>query len=1005
MVRGNWQHRVERAEQRKQQAKREHQRHEDHQLYKQQVWHLKQVLDQVASAAGSSNSDGSAGPFSLTLEIWTDTLPETEGALVLGIDTGATSTSRSQRSYSMESYEVETPSRRNRSASFSESPRTKKLHPNSNRAKATVEKKRGTDHELVLCRPHFFQGKCNKACRHVHYVPPFRTLYQVVGQYCTPLEQASAATMTTKSPHLDVMDMVYHFSLEFSQSENHSHDDDVGTAEQVNDTTRTVQPTLSEFLAESLASRQLVPASIVYVCLNRLLIYDRHRAGLLYNASSLRVALQGGEKTTDNTGWLDPMTGLLAVMLEFLPASAAAMVPLVCVAWRDQVQQHAPNLWLHYLQRHKWPIPDLSVNAVERCRRYRAAFLAHYRALRPVRASARGLAALCLRRPMATRQAAYQDFRTRPLAPAPHNGLAALRVWAPNRLLAAYSMDCTLRLFASIPKSGGGDAQVWCKELISLRVDPYRHTKKRSCFIVSMDLDEESIGCLCHVVSSTVDAEAYVLVVVRREDYLLGVPAEAANTEKVEQPHMAVIDIGEAVINYFLSSDIVEDRLQPLIDFLQDGGNIGDVEILVSPSVVACGSSRFMLEVSISIPLSEEERLQAVDARGDNDDEEIEDMRMLDRKLVLVSASADAIVWVGDSHLPAQPLRPRHEDMSLVGARRQLPGSSRFSCSIAVSNPSLPSILHVSVAADGHVHLPAHVDGSDSMLKFAEDSGWTIGGSCRPMVVMPSFIVAADTLTKVRRDGNVVARKVAVTILPESGCSSQGATTLDLNLCGEAVGIALIDDDHVLILVRLKPCAPGRAVPPDAVDEPDVEPVVRPWFLADDEVADVEIDEETVTEPQDENDGANTVGAEEEETIASESLWASVLHVPSCHLIGNAQWMDGFSLARGSATQIGPEVELSYWRSKRHAPPLVSAKQSTFGVGLGGMGIVMSGADVWNATIPKSASCSGAARVLDLDATGEAAPGPLLSKKKKGNAGRKHAAKKDGFARGMSLRG
>jgi hypothetical protein len=77
--------------------------------------------------------------------------------------------------------------------------------------------------------------------------------------------------------------------------------------------------------------------------------------------------------------------------------------------------------------------------------------------------------------------------------------------------------------------------------------------------------------------------------------------------------------------------------------------------------------------------------------------------------------------------------------------------------------------------------------------------------------------------------------------------------------------------------------------------------------------------EETITGPQDENaDGANTDGAGDGETTASESLWVAFLHLPSCRLIGRVQWMNGFSLTRGSATQIGSEVELSYRRAKRH---------------------------------------------------------------------------------------
>jgi hypothetical protein len=116
-----------------------------------------------------------------------------------------------------------------------------------------------------------------------------------------------------------------------------------------------------------------------------------------------------------------------------------------------------------------------------------------------------------------------------------------------------------------------------------------------------------------------------------------------------------VISIGEAVLNYLLSSEEADHRLLRLYDFLTDGGDVSEVEILASHSIKACGYGRFLVEVSISIPSLEL-------------DEEEDIMILLDRKVILFSATAEAIVWMGESN-PMDTL-PRHEDMTMVSYRQ-----------------------------------------------------------------------------------------------------------------------------------------------------------------------------------------------------------------------------------------------------------------------------------------------------------------------------------------------
>jgi len=599
---------------------------------------------------------------------------------------------------------------------------------------------------------------------------------------------------------------------------------------------------------------------------------------------------------------------ILEHILTFLPDASVAAASQVCQSWYQEIGRNSPNLWRHLLQRRNWPLPvDLertsgnSINVEEGeedegedsssgevavdheatadigpepyRQMYRNAFLQHYAVVRDVAAIQLAMSALHNNNNNKRRSAAveekemvYQDFSTRKHSPSAPNHCVAVQVWSPNRILVAYSLDCSLRLFETVPKSS---QEKMCRELVSQRIDPYRNTKKRTCSLLSMTLDEEAIGCLCHVMADTVDVEAYVLIVVSRDEFLLGdsscdKPGQSSNSTK-----MNVIDIGAAVLNYLLSLDVVDHRMLQLIDFLTDGGEIGEVEILASETIAACGYGRFMVEVSISIPFWDGFDL-------------VDSMQLLDRKLVLFSASAGAIVWMGDSNDPLRPLRPRHEDMTLACYRRPLSGcSSRAECSVVVTSASSPSIQVASVERTGYVQNVQIIKASDSVRNEAVGDDWeVIPSHCRLLIVTASDVVAADVASR-RVGGRIKELRTIISFYPRYP-KGQEAPYSVLKIDGdfEALRMANFRDTHAIIICRKY----SRAT--------------------------------------DQNPGENGTA---ETTM---SLYAIIIHIFSRSEIAR------MSLAENVARESGDVIEISI------------SNEYTIGAGLSWKGVMMTGSDI-----------------------------------------------------------
>jgi hypothetical protein len=888
----NWQSRVELNDARRQQAKQRKQKSEDKRLYKNKAVELLGLLDRHSDSLRKFK--GRDGSHRRILHIWTDTLAADSPE-------GPTSgKQRKPRSGSVESDGSDTGRKgRGRSDSITEKGSKKKVHPRSHKEAAALDtpENGSQSDDPVLCKPHFFAGKCKKqgqkggGCRHMHYTTPHhKTLYAICcgdknDQKESARDQVSRAEEAV-APEEDpgAMEMVHYFSHVLVNSNDKKEEEEEAEKESA----------ISDALNEALAGKKLAIASIVYAALDGVLVYDRYRDGVILSDQDFMVTAVGGKaaglrRTSEGDG-PDLPGQVLEYILTFLPDSAVSVASQVCKPWHYEIGRNSPNLWRHMLERRGWPLPNIDLdlepttapmkeadNATQRL--FREAFLRHYAVIRDVSAIKNGLT--MKRGGVGKKEMSYQEFSTRKYAPAALNACVSVQVWGPNRILAAYADDCSLRLFATVPKVGSDESL--CRELVCQRIDPYRNTKKRSCQIISVGLDEDVVGSLCHVMADGVVADAYVLIILTRDDFLLG---ESNGAGDSEDANLRVIDIGEAVIHYLLNRDEnlfdeVDHRLSRLVDFIDDGGDIGDVEVLVSPTMAACGRGRFMVEVSLSMPTLD----------LDDEGNEGSTLQLLDRKLVLFSASIGAIVWMGESQPLTRELRPRHEDMTLTYTRRPHPGGSRASCSIIVASATSPVIMVGEIEPSGHVQSAQLLDGSELVRSEILEEGWEMNTShSRPVLVTSSDVIAADTMYReVENRGNEF--RSVVSFYPRyKGADDALYSILPISGNMEVIRMSSFRDEHVVAICRETTLSTNNLV--------DVEDLGEQLFA---------------------------VNLEAEE---NKSVHAVIIHVPSRREIGRVKLMDDVS------------------NSIVDVPRITVTSENTVGVGVSWRGIIMTGSDV-----------------------------------------------------------
>lgn len=343
-----------------------------------------------------------------------------------------------------------------------------------------------------------------------------------------------------------------------------------------------------------------------------------------------------------------------------------------------------------------------------------------------------------------------------------------------------------------------------CRELVCQSFDPYRNTRKRDSRVFALGLDEQCVAAFLRVISGSGNSTKFVLVVMSRDDFLIGDSGGGISEPGTTSDGLAnlnVIDVSEAVVHYLLSLDgnVSDHRLQQCIDFVSHGGDIEEVWVKVSPTIASCGHGRFLVEASISIPIS---------ANDDNDNDNGGSL-MIDRKLFLISAGTGSIVWMGESNPLSQELRHRNEEMIISCHRRpQEGGGSRSACCISVGSATSPALLVGEIGpASGDFPSFQLLDSSLLVRNEIVDNGWEIHDrSFRPILVTPSVVVAADVLIQINADDGLRfrPRRSILSFYPRDPTTDTPSyTTMTISGNVEVFRMSCIGDHHIVLVCRV----------------------------------------------------------------------------------------------------------------------------------------------------------------------------------------------------------
>jgi hypothetical protein len=894
MVRG-WQKRVEEADARRKESKQRKQRQDDRRVHKHLVHELLTMLEKFGDSIIKKQH--------FIFHIWTDFIPGDQLLIRDAVEAG-NGRNRSRC--------IGDSGRKGltRSDSLSETPSSKKkAHA---RSKEAMTESAVEESALVipqLCRNNFF-GKCGddrgkkSSCRYEHYSGRYVSLSTVLNNKSrTPSEvQETLSLSEAASPSISsepgAMPMVSYFSIDLKPRSSEDSQ------------RKSVSELLSEAVANSKASGL---GSIVYVAMNDFLLFDRYRNGMVVSENTFLTSLLGTDIrprglsiASDGEGGDGDLVlhlpgQVLEYILMFLPDSAVACASMVCHAWHADIGKVSPSLWRFLLKRRSWPMPEEPDPVLAQedwthisCKLYRDEFVSHYESVRDIRAVQLAMSAIVTKRHVNELEMSFQSFASRRGAPQPQNCCVAIHIWSKNRILAAYAHDCSLRLYMAVSRTGLSSDEKRCRELACLNIDPFKNIKRRTCDLVAMALDADYIGCLCHI-TTTDDIgmdNSYIpiLTVVHRDDFLLcdSSAVEGGGTSELEEGALRSIDVKEAVLNYLVGCEEGDHRILQLRDFLAEGDdNIQMVEIIASQSIASCDNGRFLLEVSVSLPVFAGEPLV--------DDNDPVPITLLFRKLVLFSASTGSITWIGDSDPLTETVPPRHEKITLSSIRTVHPGRSRTGCSVAVAFSTSPTVMTGEIDSTGcvqsfHLQESSGVFSSEASL----EEGWNFRPiHHRPMVITPSAIVAADTFVRVLNENKKEFRSI-VSFFPRHLGDAFGTLVIE-GKC-EVIRLTRVRSRHVILLCR----------------------VHAPKNGAEDELG--EVDGQWL--------GNNSGHA---------MLYAIIVDVSSHREIERVCLLE----------YVSPELDPS---SLQVIPIMLGAHGDTVGVGFGGIGVAMTGHDVRTAS-------------------------------------------------------
>ena len=562
---------------------------------------------------------------------------------------------------------------------------------------------------------------------------------------------AAATTATTVAP--STIDMLYYTSVH----------------PQTKTTTATTK--LSDTILAQLTStndKQPVPlSSIVYVAIGSTLVYDRNQNGgtLIENLASLAPTSRRKESisVTNECDFSLLPAAILENILTFSEDKSVSVCRRVCKRWNHEIGTQSPNLWLHLLERHGWSVPTDNVDTDQAATLYQK----HYVVMRELKALASTVPAILSNhnnhpstKHIPHGDVAYNIFRSNNPHFSDDDSCVEVLEFSSDCILAGYFSECSLRLYQTTISGGERQQQAVqvkrCKELIHCTVDPYKRTKKRASKLTAVGLDEQMICCLLRIESigdeGCMIITDNVLVVLTREDFLTTSGTCGGNIVSLLDK-LQIFDVGEIVLNYIMGMDEFHPKLEPLFDYINEGGEFKDVYVKVSDCIAACGSGRFMVEVSISIP------------NANNN----EGTQMLDRKLILFNVHTESIIWIGDSY-PVTTEPPAEDMVAVMDTMRQptpLDGSKGMSF-VAVGSELSPWVIVCTIYPSGNVDTEIVDDSvvtTTSLITAEQERGFQQSvGSRSKILLSPKGVITLDDFRLM--GGRLIDNKSYITCFP-----------------------------------------------------------------------------------------------------------------------------------------------------------------------------------------------------------------------------------------------
>jgi len=429
-----------------------------------------------------------------------------------------------------------------------------------------------------------------------------------------------------------------------SSDKNEDNDEQDDDGQHANKDVQKKKSKVHDTLEQILDKDKLPPASIVYLAIQGVLIYDRHRGGLVFTENEEQFLLFGhiiDDSSADENMHLDHDSErsssiheqlthhLLDEVLSYCKDESTAILPQVCSSWHDEVGTRSPQLWKMLLGRHDWP---LSVNGVENeassdvldeCQRFRNTFTSHYTVVRDVRAMVSACNTITggsANDKHGLEESAIQIYKATkgsPVLDGSEENQCMVKIWpdaydesASTRALAAYKDDCSLRLFEVVRggshATSSAKARIKCRQIVCLRAAPPSISKKKdSCEMMSMDLDNDQVACIVeesldqNEQHSSEDLVTPWMTVISREDVMC-----AGNEGMLEDDCVKSHDLRAVILDFMLGDvDEHEESREALHNYLaMYDGDTSDIHISVTPKLVACGKGHFLFHAFIRIP-------------------------------------------------------------------------------------------------------------------------------------------------------------------------------------------------------------------------------------------------------------------------------------------------------------------------------------------------------------------------------------------------------------------